>query len=88
MRTSNREKLIRLYSRTYNNCIFYKNEGKMASLMNEIGVLRGIAYCIEAIVDEGTLFCYIDMNSFHEMIQIQQRLREELVLDEHNPSAL
>ena len=38
------KKLIELFDRTINNCKFYEEEGKKASLNNEIGVLRGIAY--------------------------------------------
>ena len=42
------KKLRKLYERTMSNCQFYEREGKQAHLLNEIGVLRGIAYCMEA----------------------------------------
>lgn len=42
------DRLIELYERTMRNCFFYEKEVMMASLLNEIGVLRGIAYCMEA----------------------------------------
>lgn len=40
--------LMYLFSRTLKNCEFYENENRTTSLLNEIGVLRGIAYCLEA----------------------------------------
>ena len=39
--------LEELWLRTLNNCNFYEKEGKVAHLLNEIGVLRGLAYVIE-----------------------------------------
>lgn len=36
-----------IFGRTLNNCRFYEKEGKETHLLNEIGVLRGIAYCLE-----------------------------------------
>ncbi len=41
-------KLMDLFNRTLSNCELYKNENRTTSLLNEIGVLRGIAYCLEA----------------------------------------
>ncbi|MBQ6413289.1 MAG: hypothetical protein IJI19_07415 [Ruminococcus sp.] len=38
------EDMIRLYERTYKNCLFYQSEGRKVELLNEIGVLRGIVY--------------------------------------------
>ena len=37
----------KLYSRTLENCRFYDRTGDDARLLNEIGALRGIAYCME-----------------------------------------
>ena len=41
--------LLQLFDRTMTNCLFYENEGKTNCLLNEIGVLRGIAYTLEAV---------------------------------------
>lgn len=69
------EKLFKIYNRTYRNCVFYKEEHNEPALLNEIGVLRGIAYCIEEIVGEDKLFTVIAFSSFKEMIDEQNRLR-------------
>ena len=37
-----------MFERTMNNCRFYKRENMEMHLLNEIGVLRGIHYCLEA----------------------------------------
>lgn len=41
------EKIIELFERTMKNCNFYEKENQVAHLLNEIGVLRGIAYVME-----------------------------------------
>lgn len=43
------EKIKELYERTLNNCKFYERENDSKHLLNEIGVLRGIAYAMEAV---------------------------------------
>lgn len=63
-------KIMEIYDRTYRNCEFYLREGKEMSLANEIGVLRGIAYCMEEIG------IGIPQN-FYRMIEIQQELKEK-----------
>lgn len=45
--TSIKTELINIYDRTLKNCKYYERENKPASLNNEIGVLRGVAYCME-----------------------------------------
>lgn len=57
-----------VYDRTYRNCEFYLSEGKEIALANEIGVLRGICYCMEELGMDipGNLMT---------MIEIQQRLK-------------
>lgn len=60
-----------IYIRTMNNCNFYKEIGDSASLLNEIGVLRGIAYCMEI-----TGVPYPDFDEFKEMIETQNKLKE------------
>lgn len=42
-----KNKLMKLYERTLNNCYFYEKEKDVAHLLNEIGCLRGIAYSLE-----------------------------------------
>ena len=39
--------VIELWERTLKNCKFYEEENDMKHLLNEIGVLRGIAYVLE-----------------------------------------
>ena len=38
-----------IYKRTKKNCLFYEQEGNEKRLLNEIGCLRGIAYCLEEL---------------------------------------
>ena len=57
-----------IYDRTLRNCMFYLSEGKEISLANEIGVLRGIVYCME---DLGMPM----PDSFMQMVEIQQQLK-------------
>lgn len=40
-------KMMVLYNRTLNNCVFYEKENDTLHLVSEIGCLRGIAYCLE-----------------------------------------
>lgn len=63
-------KIISLFDRTYRNCIYYSEEGKDFSLANEIGVLRGIAYCMEVV----GLCPHTDR--FLKFIEIQQNLKK------------
>ena len=82
---THKEQLLRLYNRTYRNCEFYKTAepsgmfpNPKACLLNEIGTLRGIAYCIEAIVGEDNLFCEIDFDLFKGLMDLQNVLRNSL----------
>jgi hypothetical protein len=43
-------------------------------LLNEIGVLRGIGYCLDAITGDKK-FTIIDFTLFREMIEEQNRIR-------------
>lgn len=65
-----KNKLIESFERTLRNCSFYEKEGKAMSLANEIGVLRGIAYCMEL---EGEC---PHTEEFMHFIEIQQKLKE------------
>lgn len=62
--------LNELFERTLKNCSFYEKEGKTINLVNEIGVLRGIGYCMEL---EGEC---LHTEEFMHFIEIQQKLKE------------
>lgn len=64
--------LIGIYNRTLNNCIFYENENDKLSLLNEIGVLRGVAYCLELSGE-----CPHD-DQFLHFIELQNELKKGL----------
>lgn len=72
MTTKEKNKMIELLDRTYYNCLYYKENNKEYSLANEIGVLRGIAYCLSDVAG----ICPHN-DDFMEMIDIQQRLKEK-----------
>ena len=59
-----------LFDRTYRNCQFYLRQGDEYSLANEIGVLRGIVYCMDEIGEEPE-----NIKQFNEMIDKQQELK-------------
>ena len=44
-----KNKLLEIYNRTLNNCVFYEKQGDKLHLLSEIGCLRGIAYCLEEL---------------------------------------
>lgn len=70
MTTKEKNKMIELLGSTYYNCLYYKENNKEYSLANEIGVLRGIAYCLSEIAG----ICPHN-EDFLEMIEIQQELK-------------
>ncbi len=45
-RKTHRDRMVDVYERTLKNCAFYESEGMERKLLNEIGVLRGVAYCL------------------------------------------
>lgn len=63
------ETIMDLYDRTISNCKFYEEEGKRISLNNEIGVLRGIAYCMELVG------VYPLNDTFSHFIELQNEFR-------------
>lgn len=65
-----KETIIDVYNRTMNNCKTYIQHGNTSSLLNEIGVLRGVAYCMEI-----NGISYPDFTEFKKMIDIQQDLK-------------
>jgi len=68
-RKSNRERMIEVYERTLNNIAYFESNGMERKLLNEIGVLRGVAYCLE---DTGN-FDVVDMR-FVNTIETVERL--------------
>ena len=62
-------RLYRLYNRTLNNCMYYEEERKTLELINEIGVLRGIAYCLQAHGDP-----IDDFDNFAHFMNVQTEL--------------
>ena len=63
-----KKQVIEIYNRTMKNCKFYEREGKKPELLNEIGTLRGVAYCVEALGE-----CPHNDELFH-FIEIQNEL--------------
>jgi len=49
MENAEKEKLLEIFNRTMQNCEFYEAEKQDTKLLNEIGCLRGIAYCLESV---------------------------------------
>lgn len=45
----NGETMMDVYRRTLRNCQFYEKENNIKKLINEIGVLRGIFYCLQSV---------------------------------------
>ena len=66
-------KMKDIFERTKNNCRFYEKEGKQSSLLNEIGVLRGIAYCLEVMTGKLPL----DDDEFLRLISIQNDMKNQ-----------
>ena len=64
-----------LYIRTLNNCLFYEREQKWLRLLNEIGVLRGIVYCLEGCGEN-----FPADETFLHFIELQQTLKTKGIL--------
>ena len=62
--------IIQVFERTLNNCRYYEKNNKTISLANEIGVLRGVAYTMEAV----GLCPHTD--SFLYYIDVQQKFKD------------
>ena len=63
---SERKALVKLFDRTMRNCYFYEREGRDADLLNEIGVLRGLAYAMEEVgihQYDGEYYRFIDIQN-------------------------
>lgn len=59
-----------IYKQILRNCYFYESEGDEKKLLNEIGALRGVAYCIESTSKD---IKHAEGNFLH-FIQIQNEL--------------
>lgn len=66
-----RDRIIALYNRTKNNCLYYEKKGEEMGLLNEIGCLRGIAYCLEEVGVSPLADA-----EFRRLIEIQQKFKE------------
>lgn len=64
------ETIADVYNRTIENCRFYEKEKDDLGLLNEIGALRGVAYCMEIV---GVPFP--DYTEFQRFIAIQRKLK-------------
>lgn len=64
--------ITEILERTINNCKTYEKKGDDASLLNEIGVLRGIAYCLEALGEDP------HSPELKHYLKIQNELKETL----------
>lgn len=68
-----KEKILeQLYNRTMENCLLYEKEGNKKALLNEIGCLRGIAYCLEYFM----WYKHYSDSRFLRMIELQQEMKE------------
>lgn len=65
-----KEEIRKIFIRTIGNCCWYEKENKTISLVNEIGVLRGVGYAMESI----GLCPHVDMH-FMYFIDLQQKLK-------------
>ena len=57
------------YGNTLKNCKYYEDNKDYTALLNEVGVLRGIVYCMETIGFQP------DMKDFLHFIDIQVYLK-------------
>lgn len=63
--------ITKMFTRTINNCNYYEENNMTKSLLNEIGCLRGIAYCMEEMG-----LCPHNFPDFLRLIKKQQELLE------------
>ena len=67
-----KEEIRKIFIRTIGNCCWYESKEDKASLLNEIGVLRGLGYAMESI----GLCPHVDIH-FTYFIDLQQKLKDE-----------
>jgi hypothetical protein len=65
------QSLVEIYERTKRNCLFYENSNQEKHLLNEIGCLRGVAYCLE---EAGV--CVHEDQDFLHMIAVAEKLKK------------
>ena len=70
-----KEEIRKVFIRTISNCCWYESKGDKVSLLNEIGVLRGLGYAIYAMGDM-TICPHNDIH-FTYFIDLQQKLKDE-----------
>lgn len=73
--------LLELFDRTEKNCEFYEQEKDNIALLNEIGVLRGIMYCIESVMGEENArgaVGWARYSQFDTLIRTQERLKANM----------
>ena len=63
--------VIGIYERTLNNCKVYEKEKNHKALLNEIGVLRGVAYVLDLVG-----VCYHSEDFIH-FIDLQEKFKNE-----------
>lgn len=66
------EEIRKVFIRTVGNCCWYESKGDKASLLNEIGVLRGLSYAMDNI----GLCPHVNFHFMHFM-SLQQELKDE-----------
>ncbi len=67
------EEIRKVFIRTIGNCCWYESKGDKVSLLNEIGVLRGLGYAMDSI----GLCPYVDIHFTYFIIELQQKLKDE-----------
>lgn len=70
--------LLSIYERTDMNCAYYESKNDDALLLNEIGVLRGISYAIEALLNENQMFNMIGLEGIEKRIKKQEELKKKM----------
>lgn len=70
--------LLSIYARTDMNCAYYESKNDDALLLNEIGVLRGISYAIEALLNENQMFNMIGLEGIEKRIKKQEELKKKM----------
>lgn len=70
------EEIRKVFIRTIGNCCWYESKGDKVSLLNEIGVLRGVRYAMDSIGLCPHVDVYFDIH-FMYFIDLQQKLKDE-----------
>lgn len=71
MTRKEKKEITLLFDRTIDNCYFYERNNETISLVNEIGVLRGLGYAMEAL----GLCPYNDLFLYY--IDIQEKIKNQ-----------